>query len=129
MSPSPKAAVSRKRFSWLIILVCVVVWFLGEAALGGGISGVDSHGLLIAVFAGACALLWAAARFSAGNSTVSTVVFVVIGLWALKLGIALFADFRGSISSGVFWSFAAVLAILVIALGLAGQRAKDATQL
>jgi hypothetical protein len=125
MSPSPKTAAQRQRFSWLIVLVCVVVWFLGEAALGGGLSGFDGHRLLIAVFAGACVLLWSAARLTAGNSTVSTVVFVVIGLWALKLVIALFADFRGSISSGVFWSFVSALAILVAAFGITGQRSRD----
>jgi hypothetical protein len=112
---------SLKEFSWLVILVCVIVWFVGEAALGGGLSSLDSHGLMVGIFAGACVFLWATSKFDARSSAVSTAAFVAIGLWALKLGIALFIDFRNCISSGVFWSFILALAIPVTAIGISGH--------
>ena len=103
----------------LSILVFIVVWFVGTAALTGGFTELGEDGLLACVFGAACAAWWGARKFGGANSApVNATGFVVIGLWTMKLLHALLFNFHYWVTRFFFWASAAILLLLVTAVAL-----------
>jgi hypothetical protein len=104
------------------ILIFVVVWFVGTAALTGGLEGIGERGPAICVFAVACAAWWGMRRFGGPKSeSVNTAAFVVTGLWMLKILIALLVDFHHCIADVFFWASVSMVLLLTMAAALTAR--------
>jgi hypothetical protein len=100
------------------VLLFFVAWFLGAAALSGGLkSGAELRAGCI--FAISCALWWVAyslCRSADGRGM--TIGFLTLGLWLLHLLGALFFDFHHYFSDLFFWISTAIFLLLIMLVAL-----------
>jgi hypothetical protein len=101
----------------MAILIFVVAWWIGAAALIGGLEvaqGPFQTLVAACAFAGACTFWWGAYKLSGYGSTGG---FIVIALWMLGL-LGTLLDFRYYATRPFFWAAAAMVICLVAAAGL-----------
>lgn len=92
----------------------LVVWIVGTGALNIGLQKLGT-GTAIGVFVGACAAWYGALKFGGARvGTVRTAGFLVIGLWGVKLSVALLVNFHSCVTDPFFWTSGALLLLLTI---------------
>jgi hypothetical protein len=97
----------------LTVLLFLVAWLLGYAAMKGGFDGGQDVSASCG-FAVACGLWWLAFKMSrSANGRGTTLGFVVLGLWMLNLIGALV--FVHHYAGGLFFWISTVLFLLLIA--------------
>jgi hypothetical protein len=102
----------------LAVLLFFVAWFVGAAALNGGLKlGAEVRAAYI--FAIACVLWWISYRVCrSANGSGMTLGFLTLGLWMLHLVGALFFDFHRYVADLFFWTSTAIFLVLILLVAL-----------
>jgi len=109
-SPTVRARVA--------VLLFFGAWFLGAAALSGGLK-LGAEVRAACIFAIACALWWISYRVCRSvNGQGITLGFLTLGLWMLHLVGALFFDFHRYVADLFFWTSTAIFLLLIILVAL-----------
>ena len=114
----------------LAVLLFFVAWFLGTAALSGGLKlGAEMRAAYI--FAIACVLWWISYRICLSvNGRGIKLGFLTLGLWMLHLVGAFFFDSHRYVADLFFWTSTAIFLLLILLVALsdppsAGSRASS----
>jgi hypothetical protein len=102
----------------LAVLLFFVAWFLGTAALSGGLKlGAEMRAAYI--FAIACVLWWISYRICLSvKGRGITLGFLTLGLWMLHLVGAFFFDFHRYVADLFFWTSTAIFLLLILLVAL-----------
>ena len=102
----------------LAVVLFFVAWFLGAAALNGGLK--LSAGVRAAcIFAIACVLWWISYRICCSvNGRGLTLGFLTLGLWMLNLVGRLFFNFHRYVADLFFWTSTAIFLVLIMLVAL-----------
>ena len=102
----------------LAVLLFFVAWFVGTAALSGGLK-LRAEMRAAYIFAIACVLWWTSYRICLSvNGRGITLGFLALGLWMLHLVGALFFDFHRYVADLFFWTCTASFLLLIMLVAL-----------
>jgi len=102
----------------LAVLLFFVAWFLGAAALNGGLK-LRAEARAACTFAIACVLWWISYRICYSvNGRGLALGFLTLGLWLLNLVGALFFNFHRYVADLFFWTSTAIFLLLIILVAL-----------
>jgi hypothetical protein len=100
------------------VLLFFVAWFLGTAALRGGLE-IGAKVRDACIFAIACVLWWISYRVCrSASGRGMTIGFLTLGLWMLNLLGALFFDFHHYFADLFFWTSTAIFLLLIMLVAL-----------
>jgi hypothetical protein len=114
----------------LAVLLFFVAWFLGTAALSGGLK-LRAEMRAGYIFAIACVLWWISYRICLSvNGRGIKLGFLTLGLWMLHLVGAFFFDSHRYVADLFFWTSTAIFLLLILLVALsdppsAGSRASS----
>jgi hypothetical protein len=114
----------------LAVLLFFVAWFLGTAALSGGLK-LRAEMRAAYIFAIACVLWWISYRICLSvNGRGIKLGFLTLGLWMLHLVGAFFFDSHRYVADLFFWTSTAIFLLLILLVALsdppsAGSRASS----
>ena len=114
----------------LAVLLFFVAWFLGTAALSGGLK-LRAEMRTAYIFAIACVLWWISYRICLSvNGRGIKLGFLTLGLWMLHLVGAFFFDSHRYVADLFFWTSTAIFLLLILLVALsdppsAGSRASS----
>ena len=114
----------------LAVLLFFVAWFVGTAALSGGLK-LRAEMRAAYIFAIACVLWWISYRICLSvNGRGITLGFLTLGLWMLHLVGAFFFDSHRYVADLFFWTSTAIFLLLILLVALsdppsAGSRASS----
>ena len=116
------AALAKPRTRALLAtLLFLITWFLGAGALIGEFE-VEEGPFALCVFAIACVLWWISYRISlSANGRGATLGFIALGMWTLNLVGALLVAFHQYVADPMFWTFVAMVALLVVGIALSDK--------
>jgi hypothetical protein len=112
------------------VLLFFVAWFLGTAALSGGLK-LRAEMRAAYIFAIACVLWWISYRICLSvNGRGIKLGFLTLGLWMLHLVGAFFFDSHRYVADLFFWTSTAIFLLLILLVALsdppsAGSRASS----
>jgi hypothetical protein len=117
----PAVALTSRVRATLAVLLFLIAWFLGAAAIRGGFQ-FDADVLATCIFAIACGLWWIAYKMSrSANGRGMTLGFVALALWMFHSIGALIVDFHRYVAGLFFWSSTAVFLLLITAVALSDK--------
>jgi len=102
----------------LAVLLFFVAWFLGTAALSGGLK-LRAEMRAAYIFAIACVLWWISYRICLSvNGRGIKLGFLTLGLWMLHLVGAFFFDSHRYAADLFFWTSTAIFLLLILLVAL-----------
>ncbi len=117
----PAALAKPRTRALLATLLFLITWFLGTGALLGEFE-MDEGVFAVCVFAIACALWWISYRITlSANGRGATLGFIALGVWMLNLVGALLVAFHQYVGNPIFWTFVAMVALLVVGIALSDK--------